>query len=83
MADERPQAPIKIMDLPNVECQCGSVLWKYSFILKRLEMKQLDGPKNVPVDVIVCERCGSVLQDGVPILRRPPEPTTQTKKPGE
>ena len=80
---EKPQAPVAVMDLPNVECKCGSIIWEYGFVLKRLEMKQLDGPKNVPVDIIICKRCGNVLQDGVAILKRPNTETIQPTKPGE
>lgn len=61
---------INLMDLPNVECRCGGMVWEYGFILKRLDTKQT-GPKNVPIDVIQCKKCGSVLQDGVPLLKRP------------
>jgi len=67
---EESSGPINLMELPNVECRCGGMIWEYGFILKRLETKQT-GAKNVPIDVIQCKKCGSVLQDGVPLLKRP------------
>jgi len=66
------KGPINLMDLPTVECKCGGMVWEYGFILKRLDTKQT-GQKNVPIDVIQCKKCGSVLQDGVPLLKRPQE----------
>ena len=68
--DETKDKPINLLDLPNVECRCGGRVWEYGFILKRLDTKET-GPKNVPIDVIQCKKCNSVLQDGVPMLKRP------------
>ena len=68
--DEKDPGPINLMNLPNVECQCKGMVWEYGFILKRLDTPKT-GRKNVPIDIIQCKKCGSVLQDGVPILTKP------------
>ena len=70
--EEEKGSPVSLMDLPNVECRCGGMIWEYGFILKRLDTKQT-GPKNIPVDIVQCKKCKSILQDGIPLLKRPQE----------
>ena len=70
---EKPQETpngkaLSIMDLPNVQCECGNGIWEVGFIIKRLDTEKT-GPKNIPIDVIICKKCRSILQDGVPLLR--------------
>ena len=65
----KKEAPIQVMDLPNVNCQCGGMIWEYAFIMKRIDNEKT-GKKNIPVDIIICKKCGSVLQDGVQVLSR-------------
>ncbi len=75
----KPEQPgqsksINIMDLPNVSCtECKGMVWEVGFVIKRLDTKQT-GPKNVPIDVIMCKKCHAILQDGVPMLKPPTEP---------
>ena len=59
---------LNIMELPNVQCECGNGVWEFGFIIKRLDTEKT-GPKNIPIDVITCKKCNSILQDGVPLLR--------------
>ena len=82
---EKPAPPINLMELPNIECKCGGKIWEYGFILKRLDTPET-GKRNIPIDVIICKKCGNVLSDGVSILKRPeaPLPKQQLKPvPGE
>ena len=61
------QTPTDIMKLPHVSCKCGSIVWESGIMLKRYDSKET-GPKNIPVEIFSCKRCGSLLQDGVQVL---------------
>jgi len=68
--NKNPDGPFNLEDLPIVKCICGGMLWEYAIVLRRLDTPKT-GPKNVPIDAVQCKKCGSILQDGVPILRKP------------
>jgi len=61
---------VNVMDLPTVKCKCDNITWDEAKILKQLTVnEETKEQKHVIVDVIVCKRCGSILSDGVPVIR--------------
>jgi len=63
---------LNVMELPTVSCKCGNITWEEAKLLKELTVnEETKEKKHVIVDVIICKRCGSILSDGVPIIRLP------------
>jgi len=84
MADEKREAGVKgpepkgktvnVMELPTVQCKCDNITWEEAKLLKKLTVNEEKKEyKHVIVDVIICKRCGSILSDGIPIIRVPRE----------
>jgi len=67
---------VNVLDLPTVQCKCDNITWQEVKILKTLTVKEANPSnqqpkevKHVIVDAIACTRCGSILSDGVPVIR--------------
>ena len=71
-----PSKTVNVLDLPTVQCKCDNITWHEVKVLKTLTIKEADQStmkpkeiKHVIVDAIACTRCGSILSDGVPVIR--------------
>jgi len=61
---------VNVLDLPTVQCKCDNITWYEVKILKTLTVnEEKKEVKHVIVDAIACTRCGSILSDGVPVIR--------------
>jgi hypothetical protein len=79
---EKPQFNINIGDAPLHPCSCGSYFFKTSVVLKKLS--QFESPtgreEKVPLDIIICEKCGKVPTFVAERIKGIPEEFCDTKK---
>ena len=64
----KPSTPkLNPLKYSNVKCdKCGSELFEYGMILKRIPGLELGAgvdDVNYPIDIIVCKKCGAILKD--------------------
>ena len=65
-----PARTVNVLDLPTLQCKCDNITWHEVKVLKTLTVKEEPKElKHVIVDAIACTRCGSILSDGIPVIR--------------
>lgn len=52
-----------LLNSPTMKCECGNALFTPALIFKKVSalMNPAGTEQNVPIDVMVCTKCGKVL----------------------
>ncbi len=66
-----PNISIDINECETVACQCGSVTWKNSMMVKRISpLQSPDGKENFAnISVVICEKCGTDIRVAIEAMK--------------